>query len=129
MDLDPTSNATVLSRCHRCEWIYEAEDSEFPSRFVFDVAYQVCSGVVVVRAFEPKYVVTMDCRGAPLFVHEFAVSEQGDIGRWFERRFQSQRDLLMDELSAEIEDDRESRHESASEAFRELIQWRCRTSA
>ena len=81
-----TSNRSTLARCSRCEWLYLADDSEFPSRFIFDLAYELDEGNPVLRAIEPVAVVTTTDNGRPLFVHDFTPTERAQIGLWFAPR-------------------------------------------
>ncbi|MBS0207091.1 MAG: hypothetical protein JSS49_29800 [Planctomycetes bacterium] len=120
MDYDRTLNPSVLARCHRCEWWYTADDSEFPSKFIFDLAYQVCYGETLLRGIEPQGVVTADLRGNPLFIHDFTEAERPQIWQWFHARLNLQRDRLLESMNLEIQRDRQSRREATEETLLDL---------
>ena len=122
MSINMTPNRTISGRSHRCEWWYEAEDSEFPSRFAFHLVYQIRDGQVVLKAIEPQCVVTSDFRGNRMFSHEFNELERGDIKRWFTNRLRSLGEALVESMTARITHDRQSRADSTVETFRELEQ-------
>lgn len=126
MNYDRTLNPAVLARCHRCEWWYSADDSEFPSKFIFDLAYQICDGDVVIRSVEPQGVVAADPRGNPLFIHDFTDGERPQIWQWFHARWNLQRDRYLESMAAEIERDRQSRRESIEETLLALAWERLR---
>lgn len=117
---DRTLNRSLLARCHRCEWWYQTDDSEFPSEFIFDLAYQVCDGDVVLRAIEPHGVVSRDSGGNPLFVHQFTETERPRIWQWFHARLRTLQDHLLEKMNAEIQRDCQSRTEAAEATFLEL---------
>lgn len=119
MEYAQTINRKVLERCHRCQWWYVADDSEFPGRFLIDLAYQVCDGLAVLRAVEPVAVVTTDCHGNPLFSHTFTEGERPQIWGWFHARWQRRFDRLTESMAAEVDQDRLVRSESVAATFLE----------
>lgn len=120
MEYCKTLNRAVLNRCQRCPWSYETDDSEFPSRFLFDLAYQIRDGQIILRAIDPRAVVTRDSRGRPLFAHQFSDLERPDVWLWFHARFAHQPDRLLQQMGTEIELDRQQRSESTTAIFQEL---------
>jgi len=115
-----TLNRDVLARCHRCEWTYEADDTEFPSRFLFQLVYDIDEGEPVLRAIEPTDVITTDLRGRPLFTHQLSAHERVGVWQWFHARWTLQQDQLLNEMQIEIELDRTRRNESTEATFQEL---------
>lgn len=120
VDYDRTLNRSLLARCHRCEWCYAVDDSEFPGRFIFELAYQVCGQEVSLRAIVPQSVVTSDVRGNALFVHRFTEAERPQIWLWFHAQLSWQRERLLRTMADEIELDREARNEATEVTYGEL---------
>lgn len=117
---DRTLNRSVLDRCHPCEWWYDVDDSEFPSKFVFDLLYQVESDEVVLRGIVPKAVVTADVLGNSLFQHEFADRERPGVWQWFHARLNRQSERLRSLMAIEIERDRQTRSAATETIFLDL---------
>jgi hypothetical protein len=124
MDTNLTTQRPA-SRCHHCDWSYEADDSEFPSQFVFDLEYQVRSGDVLLGRIQPQRVSISDLRGNPMFQHEFDDVERCQVTNWFNARLIRQRELIMDSIRSRIEEDRQARRESTWQTFADLTQERC----
>ena len=112
-----TLNRSMLDRCHPCEWWYDVDDSEFPSKFVFELLYQVESGEVVLRGIVPKSVITADLQGNPLFQHDFAERERAGVWQWFHARLNRQSERLMSMMAEEIERDRQARSATTESTF------------
>ena len=117
---DRTLNRSVLDRCHPCEWWYDVDDSEFPSKFVFDLLYQVEAREVVLRGIVPKAVVTADVHGNPLFQHEFADRERAGVWQWFHARLNRHSERLLSLMAIEIERDRQARSAATETIFLDL---------
>ena len=116
-----TLNRNLLARCHRCEWWYVADDSEFPSKFIFDLVYHVSAGDIVLRSIQPHGVVTTDVRGNPLFFHQFTDQERPQVWQWFHARLNRHEDRLLESMHTEIQQDRQSRSAATEQTFLELV--------
>lgn len=120
MHYQPTLRASVLAGCRRCEWSYAADDSEFPSEFVFELAYEVDEGALVLRAIEPREVVVCDDRGQRLYVHQLAPRERPSVWEWFHARLRRQAELMLDRMEREIARTRSELAAQSQSVFEEL---------
>lgn len=115
-----TLNRNALDRCHQCEWWYEADDSEFPSKFVFDLLYQVEKDEIILRGIVPRAVVTTDVHGNSLYQHDFSDRERADVWQWFHARLNRQSERLRSLMAIEIERDRQARSTASEAVFLDL---------
>jgi len=120
MDYEPRLRPEVLDRCLACEWSCVADDSEFPSEFVFDLLYETQHGERVLRAIRPQAVLVSDSRGNPLYQHTVTEQERPRIWEWLQTRMRLQRDQFLEEMTQEIDRDCASRSDSTQAVFTQL---------
>lgn len=120
MDYEPRLRSEVLDRCLTCEWSCVADDSEFPSEFVFDLLYETQHGERVLRAIRPQAVLVSDSRGNPLYQHAVTEQERPRIWEWLQARMRLQQAQFLEEMSQEIDRDCASRSESTRAVFTQL---------
>lgn len=121
-----TLNQATLSRCHACNWVWEADDTEFPTRIEFELRYDVDSDGPCIRSLRPIHVSVRGAMPSPasdarLFTHDLTESERNAVWLWWQStQWRVLQAGLLESMALAVESDIESRTDRTDECFLQL---------